>query len=43
LRRLWLGVVVFHFLRRFPAWAGSLPAHKPRLQTVTADTGRETA
>ena len=43
LRRLWLGVVVFHFLRRFPAWAGSLPAHKPRLQSVTADTGRETA
>ncbi|WP_116791832.1 cardiolipin synthase ClsB [Achromobacter dolens] len=34
LRRLWVGVVVFHFLRRFPAWAGALPAHKPRLQTV---------
>jgi len=43
LRRLWLGVVVFHFLRRFPAWAGSLPAHKPHLQTVSPDTGRETA
>ncbi len=43
LRRLWLGVVVFHFLRRFPAWAGSLPAHKPRLQSVAPDTGRETA
>jgi len=43
LRRLWLGVVVFHFLRRFPAWAGSLPAHKPRLQSVTPETGRETA
>lgn len=43
LRRLWLGVVVFHFLRRFPAWAGSLPAHKPRLQTVAPDTGQETA
>lgn len=36
LRRLWVGVVVFHFLRRFPAWAGSLPAHKPRLQLVDA-------
>jgi len=36
LRRLWAGVVVFHVLRRFPAWAGSLPAHKPRLQRVTA-------
>jgi cardiolipin synthase len=34
LRRLWTGVVVFHFLRRFPAWAGSLPAHKPRLRSV---------
>lgn len=43
LRRLWIGVVVFHFLRRFPAWAGSLPAHKPRLHSVVAQTGRETA
>ncbi len=34
LRRFWVGVVVFHFLRRFPAWAGALPAHKPRLQTI---------
>ncbi|WZB76576.1 cardiolipin synthase ClsB [Achromobacter insuavis] len=39
LRRLWVGVVVFHFLRRFPAWAGALPAHKPRLHTVD-DTGQ---
>ena len=36
LRRLWVGVVVFHFLRRFPAWAGSLPAHKPRLHSLDA-------
>ncbi|WP_144639432.1 cardiolipin synthase ClsB [Bordetella genomosp. 13] len=36
LRKLWVGVVVFHFLRRFPAWAGALPAHKPRLQSVDA-------
>lgn len=34
LRRLWLSVVVFHFLRHFPSWAGRLPAHKPRLQSV---------
>jgi len=43
LRRLWIGVVVFHFLRRFPAWAGSLPAHKPRLQSLPMTTERETA
>lgn len=43
LRRLWIGVVVFHFLRRFPAWAGSLPAHKPRLQSLPLPTERETA
>ena len=40
LRRLWVGVVVFHFLRRFPAWAGALPAHKPRLHTI-ADGGAD--
>ena len=34
LRRLWVGVVVFHFLRRFPAWAGALPAHKPKLKSI---------
>ncbi|WP_397473419.1 cardiolipin synthase ClsB [Pusillimonas sp.] len=38
LRRPWTSVLVFHFLRRFPAWAGSLPAHKPRLETVGVDT-----
>jgi cardiolipin synthase len=43
LRRLWIGVVVFHFLRRFPAWGGSLPAHKPRLQSLPMATERETA
>ena len=36
LRRLWTAVVVFHVLRRFPAWSGSLPAHKPRLHSVAA-------
>jgi cardiolipin synthase A/B len=32
--RLWLLVrsfFIFHVMRRFPAWAGSLPAHVPRL------------
>lgn len=29
--RLGLGWLMFHFLRRFPAWAGWLPAHKPSL------------
>lgn len=38
LHRPWTSVLVFHFLRRFPAWAGSLPAHKPRVQTVGVDT-----
>lgn len=41
LRRFWVGVVVFHFLRRFPAWAGALPAHKPRLRTVLASDAGE--
>ncbi|KCB34033.1 PLD-like domain protein, partial [Bordetella hinzii CA90 BAL1384] len=36
LRRLWAGVVVYHVLRRVPSWAGSLPAHKPRLARVPA-------
>jgi cardiolipin synthase len=36
LRRLLWGVVVYHFLRRFPSWTGWLPAHKPRLQTLAA-------
>jgi cardiolipin synthase len=36
LRRFWLAVVVFHVLRRFPAWSGSLPAHKPKLHSVAA-------
>jgi cardiolipin synthase len=43
LRRLWIGVVVFHFLRRFPAWAGSLPAHKPRLKSLPIAAQEESA
>jgi cardiolipin synthase len=33
--RIWhmtVGFLVFHFLRHFPAMAGWLPAHKPRLK-----------
>lgn len=41
-RRPWTSVLVFHFLRRFPAWAGSLPAHKPRLESLGADTIADT-
>ncbi|MDI2592247.1 cardiolipin synthase ClsB [Pseudomonas sp. 681] len=36
--RIWhmtVGFLVFHFLRHFPAWAGWLPAHKPRLKPFT--------
>ncbi|NYE21711.1 cardiolipin synthase ClsB [Pigmentiphaga litoralis] len=33
--RLTLGFLVFHVLRRFPAWIGWLPAHTPRLARVT--------
>ena len=36
-----VGFLVFHFLRHFPAWAGWLPAHKPRLKAFTAPTGSE--
>lgn len=32
--RLTLGFVIFHVLRRFPAWLGWLPAHTPHLATV---------
>ncbi|MCU1759259.1 cardiolipin synthase ClsB [Pseudomonas sp. 14P_8.1_Bac3] len=40
--RVWhmtVGFLVFHFLRHFPAWAGWLPAHKPRLKPFTHLTG----
>ncbi len=36
IERVFLGVFVFHFLRRFPAWAGRFPARKPKLTTVDA-------
>lgn len=41
-RRPWTSVLVFHFLRRFPAWAGSLPAHKPRIESLGAESLAET-
>ena len=34
--RTFLGVLVFHFLRRFPAWASSLPRHKAELRSINA-------
>jgi hypothetical protein len=27
---------IFHFLRRFPRWAGLLPAHTPAMKVVKA-------
>lgn len=42
--RIWhmtVGFLVFHFLRHFPAWAGWLPAHKPRLKAFTPPTGSD--
>lgn len=32
--RATMGFFVFHFLRRFPAWASSLPAHRPTLNSL---------
>jgi len=32
--RLIAGSLVFHFLRRFPAWVGWFPAHRPALQPI---------
>ncbi|PLC51001.1 cardiolipin synthase ClsB [Pollutimonas subterranea] len=33
IQRVFVGVFVFHFLRRFPAWAGWLPARKAQLKS----------
>jgi cardiolipin synthase len=33
--RTWLGVIIFHFLRRFPYWVKWLPAHKVTLISAT--------
>ncbi|MDR6918335.1 cardiolipin synthase [Pseudomonas sp. 3296] len=42
--RVWhmtVGFLVFHFLRHFPAWAGWLPAHKPRLKPFSQPNGSD--
>ncbi|MDL5597633.1 cardiolipin synthase ClsB [Bacillus subtilis] len=42
--RLWhmtVGFLVFHFLRHFPAMAGWLPAHKPRLKPFIGKSGSD--
>jgi cardiolipin synthase A/B len=33
--------VLFHFLRRYPSWAGALPAHAPRLRSLPAAVATE--
>ncbi|MFP1794727.1 cardiolipin synthase ClsB [Lonsdalea quercina] len=35
--RLIQNVLVFHFLRHFPAWIGWLPAHTPRLKLLSPE------
>lgn len=35
--RVLVSTVVFHFLRRFSAWAQWLPAHRPKVESVGAD------
>lgn len=37
MQRMFVGVFVFHFLRRFPAWAGWFPARKPQLTTMNVE------
>jgi cardiolipin synthase len=36
IQRVLVGVFVFHFLRRFPSWAGWLPGRKPQLTSIAA-------
>src|SRR5690554_6244623 len=36
IQRVFVGVFVFHFLRRFPSWAGWLPARRPVLKSMPA-------
>ncbi len=40
IQRVFVGVFVFHFLRRFPAWAGWFPARKPRLISLPTPDGQ---
>lgn len=37
--RVAVNAVVFHFLRHFPAWAGWLPAHTPKLALMRPPSG----
>ena len=37
IQRMLVGVFVFHFLRRFPAWAGRLPAREPKITSLDGD------
>ncbi len=42
-RTLWKwfrSLLVFHFLRHFPAWVGWLPAHSPRIRTAIEDSAQ---
>jgi len=36
--RVLRGYLLFHLLRRYPAWLGWLPAHAPRLESVAEET-----
>ncbi|RTZ47912.1 cardiolipin synthase ClsB [Candidimonas sp. SYP-B2681] len=38
IQRVFVGVFVFHFLRRFPAWAGWFPARKAPLMSIQPPT-----
>lgn len=40
IQRVFVGVFVFHFLRRFPSWAGWLPARKIQLTSFQPPTER---
>jgi cardiolipin synthase len=41
-RSIWwratVGVIVFHFVHRFPHWAGALPEHRPKIDSVGSET-----
>ncbi|HEU4458342.1 MAG TPA: cardiolipin synthase ClsB [Methylibium sp.] len=39
--KMLLGVVAFHLVRRFPAWALRLPAHKPTIASMPEGVVRE--
>src|SRR5690606_32280990 len=43
IQRVLVGMFVFHFLRRFPSWAGWLPARKPTLTSGPAPSAQASA